>query len=293
MSAARVHLLDGTYELFRAYFAVPSRRSPDGLEVGAVGGLLASILALLRDPEVTHLAAAFDHVIESFRNDLFAGYKTSDGVPDDLMAQFPLAEEALRALGVVVWPMIEFEADDALATAAHRFASQVEQVVILSPDKDLAQCVVGSRVVIRDRLRSVTYDEEAVRQKFGVLPASIPDLLALVGDRADGVPGLPGWGKKSAAALLSSYGRIDAIPEDPSGWPGSLRNRDRLAQTLRERRTDASLYRILTTLRTDAPLAEALQDLCWRGAPRGPFLAFCERYGLRDLADRPSRWRDV
>src|SRR5215470_18338850 len=192
----RLHLLDATYELFRAYFAMPSERAPDGREVGAIRGLIGSTLALLREPAVTHVGAATDHVIESFRNRLFAGYKTGDGIPPDLWAQFPLAEEAFESLGIVVWPMVEFEADDAIATAAARFAAAVEQVVILSPDKDLAQCVTGNRVVLHDRIRRVTYDAAAVRARFGVPPAAIPDYLALVGDRADGFPGLPGWGAK-------------------------------------------------------------------------------------------------
>ncbi len=291
-SPRRVHVLDATFELFRAYFAVPAMRAPDGREVGAVRGLISSTISLLRQPDVTHVAAATDHVIESFRNAMFAGYKTGDGIPPDLFAQFPLAEQALRALGVVVWPMIEFEADDALATAAARFCDGVDQVVILSPDKDLAQCVVGSRVVTHDRLRRVTYDEAAVRAKFGVEPSSIPDLLALVGDTADGIPGIPGWGMKSAATVLEHYRHLDAIPADPQTWNVAPRQRERLAASLAVRRDDALLYRDLATLRTDVPLSEQLDDLHWNGTPRDIYRAFCTELGLRDLIDRPPRWTE-
>jgi 5'-3' exonuclease len=287
----RLHLLDGTYELFRAYFALPEAKAPDGGEVGAVRGLIATVLALLRDPEVTHIAAATDHVVESFRNDLFAGYKTGAGVPVDLSSQFPLAEEALRAMGVAVWPMIEFEADDALATAAARFAPRVDQVILLSPDKDLAQCVAGRRVVMRDRRRGLTYDEDAVRAKFGVAPASIPDFLALVGDSADGIPGIPGWGPKSAAVVLGAYGHIEAIPMAARDWTIDLRQRERLADTLAQRREKALLYKRLATLRTDVPLREDLADLRWEGVPRRRYESFCQRLGIRDLRDRPARWR--
>ena len=287
---ARVHLLDATFELFRTYHAVPPRRSPAGMEVGAISGLIASTLALLRQPEVTHLAAATDHVIESFRNRLFDGYKTGEGLPADLMRQFPLAEEALEALGVVVWPMVEFEADDALATGAALFRDAAEQVVILSPDKDLAQCVVGRNVVTHDRLRGITYDEDGVRAKFGVSPASIPDLLALVGDNADGIPGLPGWGMKSAARVLAQFGHLETIPADPQLWPKDIRGRDRLAAVLAENRGAALLYRTLAVLRTDVPLTSDLPALEWNGVRRGPYLEFCRRHGFQDLAARPFRW---
>jgi 5'-3' exonuclease len=285
----QLHLIDGTFELFRAYYAQPSVTAPDGAEVGAVRGLLSSMIALLRDPAVTHVAAATDHVIESFRNQLFRGYKTGDGIPADLWAQFPIAEEALRALGIVVWPMVEFEADDALATAAHRFAPAVERVVILSPDKDLAQCVRGEHIVMHDRIRRIIYDEAAVRAKFGVPPASIPDWLALVGDSADGLPGLPGWGPKSAAAVLSAYGHVEAIPDDARAWPVALRGAPRLAATLRQRRADVNLYRTLATLRVDVPLSESLADLRWGGAPRA-FADFCSRLGFEALPNRVISW---
>jgi 5'-3' exonuclease len=286
-----LHLIDATFELFRAYHALPSATAPDGREVGAIRGLIASMLALLRDAAVSHVAAATDHVIESFRNRLFAGYKTGDGIPPDLWAQFSLAEEALDALGIVVWPMVEFEADDAIASAAVRFAGQVDQVVILSPDKDLAQCVDGERVVTYDRIRRITYDEAAVRAKFGVAPAAIPDFLALVGDSADGLPGIPGWGSKSAAAVLAVYGCLEAIPADPETWRVSIRHRPRLAAALDTHRTDAQLYKTLATLRRDVSLAERLDDLHWRGVPRRRFEALCARLGVVDLTRRPVLWR--
>jgi 5'-3' exonuclease len=291
MQMPKLHLLDATYELFRAYFAVPSERAPDGREVGATRGLISSTLALLRDGGVTHIGAATDHVIESFRNELFDGYKTGAGVAADLLAQFPLAEEALRALGVVVWPMIEFEADDALATAAARFADAVEQVVILSPDKDLCQCVRGRWIVTHDRRRDKTYDEAGVQEKFGVPPPAIPDLLALVGDEADGIPGIPGFGMKTAAAVLRAYGSIEAIPGDGACWTVTVRGSARLAATLAARRADAALYKRLATLRTDAPLAETLADLEWRGVRRPQYEALCRRLGFGELAARPTQWQ--
>jgi 5'-3' exonuclease len=286
-----LHLIDGTFELFRAYYALPSTTAPNGREVGAVRGLIASMLALLREPGVSHVAAATDQVIESFRNRLFAGYKTGEGIAPELWAQFPLAEEALDALGIVLWPMVEFEADDAIATAAARFAGGVDQVVILSPDKDLAQCVDGRRVVTHDRIRRTTYDEAAVRAKFGVPPPAIPDYLALVGDSADGIPGIPGWGAKSAATVLAAYGRIEAIPDDPRTWSVALRGRDRLAAALAARRKEAQLYKTLATLRRDVPLAERLDDLRWHGVPRRRYEALCTRLGFADLTRRPTLWR--
>jgi 5'-3' exonuclease len=289
---ACLHLIDATFELFRAFFAMPSIRSPDGNEVGAVRGLISSTLSLLQEPEVTHVGAATDHVIESFRNRLFADYKTGEGLDPDLWAQFPLAEDALRALGVVVWPMVEFEADDALATAAARFAGRVDRIVILSPDKDLTQCVIDTRVVTHDRIRKVTYDAGAVKAKFGVDPHLIPDLLALVGDRADGIPGIPGWGKKSSATLLARYGHIESIPHDPELWDVRVPGRVRLAAALAEQYDAALLYRTLATLRTDVPLGEHLSDLEWKGVPRHRYTAFCARLGFRDLATRPTKWRE-
>jgi 5'-3' exonuclease len=290
----KVHLVDGTYELFRAYYGVPPAHDAAGRPVGAVRGILATLLSLLREPGVTHVACAFDHVIESFRNQLFAGYKTGEGIDPDLWAQFEPAERAASALGIVVWPMVEFETDDALATAAFRWHDEpgVEQVVICSPDKDLSQCVVGSRVICRDRLRRTDRDEAGVVARFGVPPASIPDWLALVGDAADGIPGIPGWGEKSAGTVLLRYGRIEAIPDDPAGWDVAVRGRDRLAASLRGRREDAALYRRLATLRTDVPLAESLADLEWRGARRGDLGALCREIGAEGLLPRVPRWRE-
>jgi 5'-3' exonuclease len=263
----KVHLVDGTYELFRAHFGAPPATGPRGDEVGATRGLLRSLRALLREDGVTHVAVAFDHVIESFRNDLLAGYKSSAGVPGALLAQFPLAEEAARALGLVVWPMVEFEADDALATAAARFAAspEVDRVLVCSPDKDLAQCVRGTRVVALDRMRRRVIDEEGVRARFGVAPASIPDWLALVGDAADGIPGVPRWGGRSASALLARYGHLESIPDSPGAWDVAVRGAAALAGSLRAHREEVFLYRTLATLRTDVPLAEELEDLRWRG----------------------------
>jgi len=291
----KVHLVDGTYELFRAFYGAPPAQDTEGRPVGALRALVSTLLSLLREPEVSHVACAFDHVIESFRNELFAGYKTGEGIEPDLLAQFHPAEAAVRDLGVVAWPMVEFEADDALATAAARFreAPGVEQVVICSPDKDLAQCVSGTRVICRDRQRRTDRDEAGVVARFGVAPGSIPDWLALVGDSADGIPGIPGFGEKTAAAVLARHGRIEAIPDDPRQWDVEVRGRDRLAAALRERREDARLYKRLATLRTDAPLAEGLADLEWRGAPRRELEALLARIGAPELAERVPRWREA
>ncbi len=289
----QVHLIDGTFELFRCYFGAPPARAPSGREVGATRGLLRSLAAWLRSGEITHAACAFDHVIESFRNELFAGYKTGEGMDPDLYGQFALAERAVAALGLVVWPMVEFEADDALATAAARYAQNedVTQVVICSPDKDLAQCVSGQRIVCLDRQRQVLLDEAGVVAKFGVMPASIPDLLALVGDTADGIPGLPRWGMKSAALVLAAYGSIDLIPDDPKTWKVPVRGSAALADSLASRRDDAKLYRTLATLRCDAPLGETLADLQWHGADRAALQQVCDEIGDRDIMGRIERWR--
>jgi len=290
----RVHLVDGTYELFRAHFGAPEAAGPDGGAVGATLGLLRSLVSLLREDGVTHVACAFDHVIESFRNELFEGYKTGDGVPAELLAQFPLAERAAGALGVVVWPMVEFEADDALATAAAQAAArpEVEQVVICSPDKDLTQCVRQTRVVCLDRMRRRVRDESAVRATFGVGPASIPDWLALVGDDADGIPGVPRWGARSAAALLGHYGHLEGIPDQASRWNVVVRGAAGLARSLREHRAEALLYRRLATLRTDVPLKEGTEALRWRGASRRDLAALCGEIGGADILDRVPRWRE-
>ena len=288
----RIHLVDGTYELFRAHFGAPEARGRDGTVVGATLGLMRSLLSLLREDGVTHVACAFDHVIESFRNDLFPGYKTSEGVPDELLAQFPLAERATRALGVVVWPMVEFEADDALATAAARAAvdSHVDQVVICSPDKDLAQCVRGTHVVALDRLRRRVYDEAAVIEKFGVPPASIPDWLALVGDDADGIPGVPRWGARSASTLLAHYGHLEEIPDEANRWTVPVRGAAALAESLATHRVEVLLYRRLATLRTDVPLAEGTDALRWQGAVRADLTALCHELGEDQIVDRVTRW---
>jgi len=285
-----VHLVDATYELFRAFFAVPPSQAPDGREVGAVRGVLATLLYLVQQEGATHVACATDQVIRSFRNDLYGGYKTEAGVDAALLAQFPLVEEAMAALGLVVWPMTDFEADDALAAGAAKFADQAGQVLIATPDKDLAQCVRGTHVVMLDRRRKQTLDEAGVRAKFGVPPRSIPDWLALVGDSADGYPGLPGWGAKSAAALLDVYGAIEAIPAKASSWTAKVRGADKLAATLVERMDDALLYKRLATLRTDVPLRESLEDLEWRGA-RKELRDFCARIGFADFPSRVRRWR--
>jgi len=286
-----LHLLDATYELFRAYFGFPKRLSPDGREVGATVGIIETTLSLLREEGVTHVGAATDTVIESFRNDMFAGYKTGEGIEPALMDQFPLAERALRALGVTVWPMRDFEADDALATAALRWVDDVEKVVILSPDKDLMQCVVGESIVSYNRRERMEISEQGVIDKFGVEPHSIPDYLALVGDTADGVPGIPSWGAKSASTLLARYGRIEYIPSDPTDWDVTVRGAARLSENLEAARDDAVLYRTLTTLRRDVPLAQELSDLEWHGVDRDAFLELCDELGFTDVRDRPHRWR--
>jgi 5'-3' exonuclease len=287
----KLHLVDATFELFRAYFSRPPSQAPDGRPTNAVAGLLDSMLSLLREAEVTHLAAATDHVIESWRNDLYPGYKSSVGVAPELLAQFDDAERALRAIGITVWPMVVDEADDAIATGVHRFGEQVEQVVICSVDKDLAQCVRGERVVLRDRIRNRTYAEPDVIEKWGVPPESIPDYLALVGDSSDGFPGLPGWGAKSAAAVLRRWKHLEAIPPSALDWEVPLRNATRLATTLDQQRGDALLYRRLATLNPDAQIGTAeLGQLEWRGVPRDEFMALCDELGFTRIRERIHRW---
>ncbi|MGQ0642822.1 MAG: 5'-3' exonuclease [Gemmatimonadaceae bacterium] len=290
----KVHLVDGTFELFRCYFGAPKALAPNGIEVGATRGILRTLLSLLRQDDVTHVGVAFDYVIESFRNELYDGYKTSDGIPEDLWNQFRFAERASHALGVVVWPMVEFEADDALATAAARAVADpnVDQVVICATDKDLAQCVVGTHVVCYDRMRRRLFDEAGVIEKFGVAPASIPDWLALVGDTADGYPGLPGWGAKSAATLLARYKSVESIPNDERQWQVAVRSAAALAATLREHRDEVTLYRRLATLRTDAPLAEDTDALRWRGARRAELTALCREIDDEKVLETVHRWRD-
>jgi len=284
-----VYLIDGTYELFRHFFALPAATDVNGREVGAVRGVLNSVLDMI-ERGATHLGVATDHVIESFRNDLYPGYKTGEGVPAELISQFPILEEALAELGVVVWPMVEFEADDALGSAAARAATdgRVNQVIICTPDKDLCQCVVGTRVVQLDRRRNIVRDHAGVVSKFGVEPLSIPDYLALVGDSADGFPGLPGWGPKASALTLSRYGHLEAIPKNWSEWPASIRSASRLAATLFECWNDVLLFRTLATLRLDVPVFDAIDDLVWRG-PRPDFEARCASMNSRELFSRAVR----
>ena len=288
----KLHLVDATFELFRAYFSRPAQSAPDGRPVNAVRGLLESMLSLLREPDVTHVAAATDHVIESWRNDVYPAYKSSAGMPVDLLAQFGDAERALRALGMTTWPMVEDEADDAIATAVARFSGdpKVEQTIICSVDKDLTQCVADARVVLRDRMRGITYDEAGVIAKFGVRPGSIPDYLALVGDSADGYPGLPGWGSKSAATVLRRFEHLEAIPESALDWEVPLRNATQLAATLRQQRADAMLYRRLATLGNDAQISDDLASLEWDGVPREAFLALCDELGFERIKERVHRW---
>ena len=261
-----VCLIDGTYELFRHFFAVPQARDAEGREVGAVRGVLTSLLGMMTVHR-THIGVATDHVIESFRNRLWPGYKTGAGIDPLLWQQFPLLEETLAALGVVTWPMVEYEADDALAAAAVRAAAdpRVERVLVCTPDKDLAQVVRGTRIVQRDRVRKVTRDEAGVVEKFGVPPASIPDYLALVGDSADGYPGLPGWGAKSAAKVLARWEHLDRIPDDPRAWDVDVRGAGALAATLRAQRADARLFRVLAPLRLDVPVFASVDELRWQG----------------------------
>jgi 5'-3' exonuclease len=289
----KVHLVDATYELFRAYFAWPSAKGNVGQEVNAAKGLVSTLRRLLATPGVTHVACAFDTVIESFRNQLFPGYKSSEGMDPNLLSQFGLAERACEAFGVVAWRMIEFEADDALATAAERWShdADVEQIVICSPDKDLTQCVRGERVVCWDRMRDLVYSEADVVEKFGVPPASIPDYLALVGDTADGIPGVPRWGKKAAATLLAHYSHLEAIPHDDARWEVTMRGSRALALELASHYTASLLYRDLATLRRDVPLVESLDDLRYRGADRDKLRAVCEELADFSLLETVS-WRD-
>ncbi|MEX2100521.1 MAG: 5'-3' exonuclease H3TH domain-containing protein [Acidimicrobiia bacterium] len=287
----QVHLVDGTYELFRHHFAVPSHVDPEGMEVAAVRGVLGSVLVML-EQGATHVGIATDHVVESFRNDLWLGYKTSEGMEPVLLAQFPLLEDALRALGVAVWAMVDYEADDALASAARvaREDPRVERAFICTPDKDLGQCVVDPVVAQLDRRQERLIDEAGVKKKFGVEPASIPDYLALVGDSADGFPGLPGWGAKSAATVLARYGHIDQIPDDAAQWDVQPRGAAKLAATLAGARPAANLFLDLATLRTDADVG-VVDDWQWRAA--SPDLKeWAERLGAPSMVARAGRLAD-
>jgi 5'-3' exonuclease len=283
----RLHLVDGTFELFRAHF---SARPPSPRK--ATIGLVASMLALLHDQHerVTHIAIAFDNPIRSVRNDWFDGYKTEDGVAPELLAQFDGAEEGVRALGMVVWSMDRYEADDAIATAAARWRDETEQVRMLTPDKDLGQSIRGQRVVQVDRIRKREIDEDELLRSRGVRPSSVSDWLALVGDAADGIPGIPGFGKKTASTLLRAFDRLEGIPKEPSSWPPGIRGADRLAETLRDQMDEALLYRKLATLIDDVPLGERLCDLAWSGVPREAFTAWCDAQGEQELRERPQRW---
>ena len=290
----RLHLVDGTFELFRAHFSKrPDQFDPAGRDVKATVGVVSSMLALLADPdeEVTHLAVAFDNPIRSFRNDLFAGYKTDDGVPPELHAQFDRVEEAMRAVGIRYWSMDRWEADDALATAAARWRTAVDQVRILTPDKDLGQAIVGERVVQVDRIRKKVTDEAGLLAARGISPPSIPDYLALVGDTADGIPGIDGFGEKTAAALLRVYGHLEQIPPRARDWKVTVRGAATLAPTLASQQEEVLLYRTLATLVTDVPLPESLEDLRWRGVPRAAIEAWCDALGLSaQMRGRPSRF---
>jgi 5'-3' exonuclease len=294
----QVHLVDATYELFRAHYAPrPPTLGRDGVVLSGVSGLCDQLLFLLREQGATHVGCATDRVIESFRNDLFPGYKSSAGMPRDLLDQFPIAEQAIEALGIALWPMVKFEADDAIAAAAGMLDGDatVERILICTPDKDMAQLVEDSRVVLWDRRRNLFYDDAGVRAKWGVAPASIPDWLALVGDSSDGYPGLPGWGAKSAAAVLAIYGSLEKIPPQASKWEvPSLRGAPALAATLRDHADEVALYRSLARLRTAADGVEIPQrnaaELEWRGAPRAEWQAFCDQWGLDRLRTRPHRW---
>ena len=281
-----VYLVDGTYELFRHFFAVPAAADMNGQEIGAVRGVLTSVLSMI-ERGATHLGVATDHVVESFRNDLYPGYKTSEGVAPELLSQFPVLEEALEAMGVVVWPMIHYEADDALASAAAKAAqdNRVGQVLICTPDKDLSQCVVGTRVVQLDRRRDILRDEAGVVAKFGVRPQSIPDYLAVVGDSADGFPGVPGWGVKAAALVLSQYSHLEDIPKDWREWNPSIRKARLLSESLSHAWDDALLFRTLATLRLDVPVFDTVEDLRWM-RPHPNFEEHCQRIKSPDLLRR-------
>ena len=282
-----IHLVDGTYELFRHYFAVPSHKTSEGVEVAATRGVLGTLVRLLEDG-ATHVGVATDHVVESFRNDLFDGYKTGEGTPPEIMSQFPLVEALIEAAGFITFPMIEFEADDALASAA-RIAKEdpsVNRIFICSPDKDLAQCVTDDgRVVQFDRRQEIIYDATGVREQFGVSPSSIPDFLALVGDSADGIPGLPGWGAKSSSLLLASYGTIEKIPLDPNKWDVPVRGAEKLAETLSQNFKKAQLYKDLTILRDNVSVMSNVSELEWV-APKEYFTELCDRLDASKLAER-------
>jgi 5'-3' exonuclease len=290
----RLHLVDGTYELFRAHYAPrPEHRAPEGWDAKATVGVASSMLSLLHDPaeEVTHIAVAFDNPIRSFRNDLFPEYKSDEGVPPELRAQFDTVESAVRALGIAVWSMREFEADDGLASGARRFAAEVDQVRIMTPDKDLGQCLDGDRVVMVDRRQNKVTDEAAFRARRGFGPRSMPDYLALTGDTADGIPGLAGFGDKSASVVIAAYHHLENIPDSVRAWSVLPRGAAQLAVTLAAHRQEALLYRTLATLIDTAPCAESLEELRFRGVPREAFQAWCDALGVQTMRAAPRRWR--
>jgi len=290
----RLHLIDGTFELFRAHYSKrPGHVDRSGRDVKASVGFASSMLNLLEDAEeaVTHLAVAFDNPVESFRNGMFDGYKTGEGMDPALAAQFDDVERATAALGICVWSMDRHEADDGLASGAARFRDQVEQVRILSPDKDMGQCVRGTRVVCVDRIRGRETDEKALRELRGIGPESIPDWLGLTGDSADGIPGIPSWGAKSASTVLAHYRHIESIPDDAAEWQLQVRGARRLADNLAERRDAALLYRDLATLVEDAPISTSLRELEWKGVPKGAYLDWCDEMAARRMESRPRRWR--
>jgi len=289
----RLHLVDGTFELFRAHYSKrPGHTDPQGRDVKATVGFVGSMLNLLEDPDeaVTHIAVAFDNPVESFRNDMFAGYKTGEGMDPALVAQLDDVERATTALGIVVWSMERHEADDGMASGAARFGDQVDQVRILSPDKDLGQCIRGEHIVQVDRMRGKVTDEKTLRELRGIGPASIPDWLGLMGDSADGIPGIPSWGAKSSSTVLAHYEHIDAIPDDPEDWQVEVRGAKRLAANLAEQRQQARLYRDLATLAIDAPISKTLAELEWKGVPQGAFIDWCEEMAATRLETRPKRW---
>src|ERR1700674_2718150 len=289
MSGVQVYLIDGTYELFRHFFALPSAADANGQETGAVRGVLTSVVSMI-ERGATHIGIATDHVVESFRNDLYPGYKTAEGVPPELLSQFPILEHALEAMGVLVWPMVYYEADDALASAAAKAAQdeQVGQVIICTPDKDLGQCIVGTRVVQLDRRQNTVRDEAGVITKFGVTPQSIPDYLAVVGDSADGFPGVTGWGAKASALVLSRYTHLEIIPKDWRQWHASIRRARVLSESLFSAWNDALLFRTLATLRLDVPVFDTVEDLHWQG-PRDSFAEQCRRMNAVNLLDRVGK----
>ena len=289
----KVHLVDGTYELFRAHFGQPERLAPDGMHVSAVRGLITTLVSLLNEPDVTHIAVAFDSSIKSFRNDLLPTYKDGSDTPPELEMQFPLAERAVDALGILSWPMHEFEADDALASAALLYSNQdnVEQVIICSPDKDLCQMVDGETIVCLDRKNNVILNETGVLDKFGVLPASIPDYLGLVGDAADNIPGIPKWGTKSSSILLYRYGCIEEIPISHELWDVSVRGAASLSSSLESNRSNAYLYREIATVHKKVSVNKSVSELEWQGASKTLFPALCRELGLGNLSTRPRRWQ--